>query len=319
MAIKVIKGGLFTTIQDLGRYRYQQFGVPVGGPMDEYSFKLANYIIGNDENDACLEVTIIGPVLQFLCDTIICISGANLSPMINGKKVDNHRPITVQSNDILSFQGVRQGCRAYISVKNGIHIQPILESRSYFPHSDERNSILLRPIQKGDILPVKPFSKIKCKWSIKGDQDLFNTSIIRYFAGPQFHYFSIEEIFRFEKSKYSILPESNRIGYRLKGDALSISEKHEMISEGTTFGSIQVPHDGQPIILMSDRQPTGGYPKLGQVAFIDLPKLAQKKPGDSIQFQRISLDDAYSLKKRYEKKLRLLKMFLKEKWNETKY
>lgn len=314
MAIKVIKGGLFTTIQDLGRYRYQQFGVPVGGPMDEYSFKLANYIIGNDENDACLEVTMIGPVLQFLCETVICITGAHLSPMINGKKVNNNKPIFVQPKDILSFRGGIQGCRAYISVKNGLQIQPVLESRSYLPHLDDRNSPLLRPIQQGDLLPIDSFSKIKYNWSLKIDQELFNQSIIRYFPGPQFHYFSKEEISRFEESKYTILPESNRIGYRLKGNALSMNVKQEMISEGSTFGSIQVPYDGQPIILMADRQPTGGYPKLGQVAFIDLPILAQKKPGDTIQFQRISLEEAYCLKKKYEKKLRLIKMLLKEKW-----
>jgi len=315
LTIQVLKPGLFTTIQDLGRFQFQRYGVSVGGAMDQVSMKIANFIVGNHENEAVIEITMIGPVLQFFCNTLISITGANLTPMINGKKVGGYKPIQVYTDDVLSFKGVVKGCRAYIAFKGGIHVKPILGSKSYFPYINDETTLLHRHLRSGDILHIQPFTFHKpIRWKVNDTTHLREKNVIRYIPGPQFHEFDRNDIRLFEEQFYKVLPESNRIGYRLFGAPLLKKTRGELLSEGTTFGTIQVPGDGQPIILMADRQPTGGYPKLGQVISVDLPMLAQIKPGDIITFKQVTLDEAYSLKEQESNRLKIIKKMIQEQW-----
>ncbi len=305
MSIKVLKPGILTTVQDLGRYGYQHLGVPVSGAMDTRSHRLANALAGNSENEATLEITLSGPTLTFSKASCIAISGALLSPSINGKSIPNNRPIVVKPGDTLQFGERKSGVRAYMAVFGGIKTSPILESQSTYIRGGF-GGYKGRALKKGDVLEIASPLSIeniddldKYLWQIQvylpallGFQ---NRSKIRVLKGPNYHLFSQESIKSFFGSPYLIEPQSDRMGYRLSGPKLKLVETNQLMSEAISFGTVQVPTDGNPIILMADRQTTGGYAKIANVCSADLPSVAQTMPGQSIVFEEISLADAQTL------------------------
>ncbi|MDQ0201898.1 5-oxoprolinase subunit C family protein [Neobacillus ginsengisoli] len=322
MSVEVLQSGLSTTVQDLGRFSYQQHGVIVGGAMDTLALKLANRLVGNPENKAALEITLLGPRLKFHEDKLIAICGGDFSPLIDGKPVPSWRPIWVREESVLEFGHAKKGCRAFVSFAGGMDVPKVLGSRSTYLRA-EIGGYNGRPLKKGDHLQTKqpkaisleligllanksdsaPF--VAADWYI-GENILpsYENSTVRVIRGPQFKNFTPESRRAFFEQEFQITPQSDRMGYRLSGSKVELKQSLELLSEAVTAGTIQVPSDGQPIILMADRQTTGGYPKIGFVASVDLPILAQRKPGEKIRFKEITLMDAQQAMMRVERMIK---------------
>ncbi|MFD2445657.1 biotin-dependent carboxyltransferase family protein [Bacillus sp. CGMCC 1.16607] len=320
MGVIIEKPGLLTTVQDLGRSGYQRDGIMVSGAMDTLSMRLANILVGNDDGEAVLEVTLIGPTLVFTIDTFIAITGAHISPMINQIPIQMHRPIFVKSGDKLTFGTIQSGCRSYVAFKGGIHVPKLLGSRS--THLTAKfGGLNGGPLTRNAILTIKSFDYRNVpihKWRLSSyyQQIVFNQDPIRFIKGRQYHLFKEESKRNFTTSTYILSKDANRIGYRFNGPELLLTNQQEMLTEGVTFGSVQVPANGKPIILMADRQPTGGYPKIAQIIACDLPRLAQLKPGDSVSFSEISMKQAQALAYEREKELKALRKIILNIWKE---
>ncbi|WP_269671127.1 biotin-dependent carboxyltransferase family protein [Metabacillus litoralis] len=325
MTITTLRSGLLTTIQDLGRYGYQKYGVIVSGAMDSYSLRIANLLVGNSEGEAALEITLMGPTLLFEKDMLIAITGGDLSPTIEGASVPLWRPVFVKKGSKLQFGLQKSGCRAYLAVAGGFAVNEIMKSKSTYLRA-EIGGYQGRAIQEGDILEVNSMSEGACSqieklknkqnkrpfqpanWSVRWNEflPLIKNPNIRVLPGAQYEKFTSHSKEQFFTQSFRVSPQSDRMGYRLSGPAIELEEKLEMLSEAVAHGTIQIPPDGNPIILLADRQTTGGYPKIGQVATVDLPVVAQVMPGQSISFAEITLEDAERLYLEKEKNLKQL-------------
>lgn len=315
MSITVLKPGLFTTIQDLGRTHYQALGIGTSGALDLSSHRLANWLVGNEDNEATIEMTLIGPTLLFKCSAVISICGADLSPSLNGTKIDNGRTLQVSNGDILSFSAIRNGSRAYLAIRGGIHTPSPFGSRSTDPGS-QIGGHHGRPLKAKDQLLISSsylLHRIQWKLSPELHNHVMENRKVRFTKGKQFDLFTSGSHQAFISSDYQINKDSNRMGIRLNGPPLHLQTKQELITEGVAHGSIQVPPNGQPIILLSDRQTTGGYPKIAQIASVDLPYLAQKKPGEMVNFEEITLQDSQKLYGRMNQLMRVQKAIIKER------
>jgi antagonist of KipI len=327
--IKIIKPGLLTTIQDLGRYGFQKFGVIVSGVMDCLSYRIANLLVGNEENAPTLEITMVGPVIEFESNALISICGGDLSPSIDGKFVPLWRPVFVKKGSQLRFGPCKSGCRSYLAVAGGFDVPRVMGSASTYLRAGI-GGFKGRPLKAGDELKLSPpnhrsarmihyFSArledrkfVGTKWSVSAEFIPISnqTPFIRVIKGRQYPLFSKESQKNFFREPFEITTQSDRMGYRLKGPVLSLVSAEEMISEAVNFGTIQVPPDGNPIVLLADRQTTGGYPKIGQVATVDLPYIAQLKPSDKIKFVEISHEEAQILYLEREREIQQLKRAL---------
>lgn len=320
MNISVLKSGLLTTVQDSGRYGYQKSGIVVSGAMDLYDMKLANIAVGNDENEGVLEATMIGPCLKISKGELIAITGADISPTINKIKVPMGRPVYIKEDSILEFGPCLKGCRAYIAVCGGFDIKSVMGSVSTYLRG-KLGGVEGRALQKGDVLSIKPknetgeniikklitnFKEIYdyeefCAphWYIRNYADYGESKseykVIRAFEDRQYKNFGDEALEKFWNSEFAIDTKSDRMGYRLKGAEIIMEEKIEMISGEVSFGTIQIPPDGNPIILLADRATAGGYPKIAHVCDYDIQKLVQIKPGERIKFKKIDIKDAEKL------------------------
>lgn len=305
MSITVIKPGLQSTFQDLGRQGHQHLGVSVSGAMDARAHRLANLLAGNSDDQATLELTLTGPTLQFNAAACIAICGATLSPTINGQDVPNNRPLVVKPGDTLAFGARKAGLRAYLAIHGGFDIKPVMGSRSTFLRGNF-GGLDGRALQKGDTIkllqPVShddPDALSDEIWKIKvylpAILGLTIRHDIRVIAGPHADRFTESSLSCFFESGYRVGSESERMGYRLNGPTLDLKDTRQIISEVTSFGTIQVPPDGNPIILMADRQTTGGYVKIAHVATVDLPLVAQTMPGETLRFHEITLSEAQQL------------------------
>jgi antagonist of KipI len=292
---------MLTTIQDLGRWGFQAAGVPVAGPMDVYSHRLANQLVGNAESAAALEITLIGPELQAGGDLLCVVAGAEFSVFVGGHEVRHTSPFRVPDGATMRFGQRRSGARAALAVRGGIVVPPVFGSRStsLLSHIGPFDG---RPLAIGDVLPV-------------GDERTFDDSAwsaypmvmprggakVRAMSGPHDGMFTADMLERFFSSRYTITPASNRTGYRLDGPRLVHAGAADILSDATPVGSVQVPRSGQPILLMADRQTTGGYPKIATVVTADLPIAGQLAPGDWIEFApctRAAALDALRLQER---------------------
>lgn len=303
--IRVISGGALTTIQDIGRYGYQRFGIPVTGVMDEYSYKIANYLVGNDENEAVLEMTYIGASLEFLEDMVIAITGANLRPQINRQNIGMWQSLKVKKGDILSFLGAKEGIRTYLAFGGKIDVPAVNGSKSTFLKS-KLGGYKGRAIQKGDMIKIDISSNAKenKKLDEKYIPKVNKEQRIRVVLGPQDDYFTDEGISTFfSKDGYTITQESDRMGIRLDGDKINHKEKADIISDGAVIGSIQVPANGMPIILMADRQTTGGYTKIATVIKEDICKIAQMGTNFKVYFEKLDILQAQEEYRNFCKKL----------------
>jgi len=294
--IIVVKGGWLTTVQDLGRYGYQQYGVPVAGAMDGFSAIVANRLVGNSDHAAVLELTLKGPELQFEQDSVIAITGADLSPTINGSSIPLWESIAIQRGSRLSFGTKRAGSRAYLAIAGGTDVPPVLYSRSTHCAS-ETGGFQGRPLKPGDILSGGNSGQLVDRLIGTRLPDRLlpryeRSATLRIIPGPQQHFFVKNSLATLTEAVYTVSPQSDRMGYRLSGPKIVRKASAQFISDGTAMGALQVPFDGQPILLMADRQTTGGYPKIAVVISADLPLAAQLAPGDSITFTPCTITQA---------------------------
>ncbi len=329
MSITVLTPGILTTIQDTGRYGYQKYGVIVSGAMDTYALRLSNIMLGNNENEGVLEITLIGPSLSIKKGNLIAITGANLSPTINGKKVPMGRPIYLNEDIVLKFGKCISGCRSYLSVAGGFDIPIFMGSKSTYLRAkiggkDGRALKKDDRLELGDksqlslsiISKLKEFSKEEsfsaAKWYMKNIMlPSSDVTVIRVFEDSQFKYVNEGSINEFFSATFNIDAKSDRMGYRLNGPKIEFKENIEMISGEVAFGTIQIPPDGNPIILLADRGTSGGYPKIAHVASFDIQKLVQLKPYDKVQFKKITLKEAEMLYLSREKDIEKLKRSVK--------
>ncbi len=299
MGVIVEKPGILTTVQDEGRFGYQQFGVSPAGPMDTKSFYLANILVGNKRNEGVLEMTFSGPTLKFERDNIIAVTGAYMSPCINQEPVPMYRAVIVRKGDILSF-GMTDGngSRGYLAFAGGLDVPLVMGSKSTLMRN-QLGGIKGRKLEKGDSIGfVNPRTELPNMELRHLLQEEFPKKelTLRVVTGPQDTDFTEEELRRFFWYGAEITNEFDRMGCRLKREEpLKHKGDGNIITDGIAFGSIQVPSNGQPIIMLADRQSTGGYSKIGTVISVDLPKLAQSVPGYRVRFVKISIQLAQNL------------------------
>ncbi|MFC2013616.1 biotin-dependent carboxyltransferase family protein [Chloroflexota bacterium] len=310
---EVIQPGPLTTIQDLGRCGYQQYGVPVSGAMDNYALRLGNLLVGNNEGEACLEITLLGLQLQILENTVVAITGADLSPSLNGISLPMWEAVILCKGDIVSLPWPKNGCRAYLAVSGGIEVPKVMGSASTYTKA-QLGGLGGRALRAGDRLRTgKPQSLVVGrKVPAKYIPEYGNNYELRVLMGPQDDYFTEQGIYTFVNSEYVISAEADRMGYRLEGLHIEHKDRADIISDGIPLGAVQVPGDGLPIILLADRQATGGYTKIATVASADIPKIAQAKPGNKVKFTRITVDEAHKALREYERTIYTLKGLIQE-------
>jgi antagonist of KipI len=295
--VVVLKPGLLTTVQDRGRWGLQASGVPVAGPMDLLSHRTANRLCGNDDSRATLEVTVIGPDLQFEEEAVVAIAGAEFQPRLDGAAVDTRGPIEVKAGARLSLGTRARGARAYIAVAGGFDVEPVLGSRS--------TSLVARigpfggrALTAGDRLPLaagRPRRVDEIRHGLRVGRQIElpdGGARLRVMWGPQDHLFTDAARDALASGRYIVTPQSNRMGYRLEGPTLAHGGSADILSDATPLGTLQVPGSGLPILLMADRQTAGGYPKIATVITADLPMAGQLAPGDWITFEPCDRSDA---------------------------
>ena len=305
MGIRILKAGMLTTVQDLGRNGYQSQGFSVAGVMDVRSFKIANLLLDNPENEAVLEFTLIGPTLEFTSATIIAITGGDFQPTINGEPAPMYTAIYMNKGDILKFGSARTGSRGYIAFSSYLDIPVVMGSRCTNLKS-QIGGFKGRKLQADDYIGFRikrrylPFFLSRKLEPENFDQD---SATLRVVMGPQDSKFSKQGIETFLTSEYTVTSEFDRMGCRLDGKYIAPKETSDIISDGIAFGSIQVPAHGKPIILLADRQTTGGYAKIATVASVDIPKLVQRKTDHKIRFEAITVQEAQALYLKEQKQL----------------
>lgn len=303
----VLQPGPMTTIQDLGRFGYQQFGVPQSGAMDNYAYRIGNLIVGSEQGAPSLEITLFGLRLRLLRDTMVAITGADLAPALNGNPIPMWEALPVKRGDIISFPRLKSGCRAYLAAVGGFDVPRVMTSASTYIRAG-LGGFAGRALRTGDVLhtierQVQPSQK---KVPSEYIPAYGNQIELRVILGPQDDHFTQEGIATFLKSTYTISAQADRMGYRLDGSKIQHRSKADIISDGIPLGAVQVPGYGLPIVLLVDRQTTGGYAKLATVISTDIPKLAQTKPGDRVKFCQITEDEAYTALQDYEQRIETL-------------
>lgn len=318
MSILIQKSGLLSTVQDLGRTKFRRFGINPNGAMDTHAVRLINILLGNDENDSVIEMHFPAAHLLFEEAAIIALGGADFRAKINGKLIENWRPIYVEKNQTLNFTGKVSGNRAYLSVKGGFQIEKWLGSASTNLAAGT-GGFEGRSLQKDDRLFFDSKLEIQnLKFPYKISRKLIplysSLPTVRIVAGAEFAKLTAESKEIFESENFTVGSNSNRMGFRLSGENLRLNRKFEMVSSAVAFGTIQLLPDGQMIILMADHQTSGGYPRIAHVAAVDLPVLAQLGASDKINFQLISIEEAENLALEFEKDLNLLRIGVNSKY-----
>lgn len=292
MSITILNPGLLTTVQDFGRIGYQQFGVPVSGVVDPRAMSIANILVDNPEDEAVLECTMLGPQIRFNAPNAIAITGGDLGPTIDNQPIPNYAAIRVEAGQVLRFAGLRSGCRAYIAFAGGLDIAPVMGSRSTYMKA-KIGGVEGRKLQKDDVIKFRKPNPDLRGLNIRHISPEFVPRLeykIRVVLGPQDDMFTEHGIETFLSESYIVTPEFDRMGCRLDGEIIEHKgESGDIISDGIAFGAIQVPTAGKPIIMLSDRQTTGGYTKIANVISADFRILAQLKAGDRVRFAQVSI------------------------------
>jgi antagonist of KipI len=313
MTISVLRPGLLMSVQDPGRHGHQHVGLCPGGAMDGVSLSIANALVGNPADAAAIEITVLGPDLEFARDTLVALAGGDFECSIPA-----NRPVLLRAGARLSITRNLRGARAYLAVAGGIAVEPVLGSRStYIP--GRFGGLHGRVLKRGDRIPLvedsagvsqERFASLKHKrehsvrWSVPPPTVPDREPIVLHaIEGEHFGHFDATMQRAFFDTVWKIGPESNRMGFRLMGATLSRSSAEEILSGPTTLGSVQVPANGVPIALMADHQTTGGYPRIAEIASADVPRLAQLGPGGTLHFARCGLDMAAELRRDLKNRL----------------
>lgn len=290
-ALSVVRPGMLTTIQDSGRRGYQASGVPVAGPMDWYSHRAANALVGNDPSAAALEITLIGPELVAEGEATVALWGADFSVDVDGANTSTNRPFVLRSGARLRMGERRSGARAALAVRGGFDVAPVFGSRAtHLPSA--MGPFGGRPLTAGDRLPIAAAASLPHGRASAPLAPVTGGARVRIVPAVHRERFTDDAWRGLTGERFVITPQSNRMGYRLDGPALRHRGDAEMLSEGMVIGGIQVPPAGQPILLMADCQTTGGYPTIADVITADLPIAGQLVPGNWIEFAPCSHADA---------------------------
>ena len=288
MEINIIRSGMLTSVQDPGRTGHRGAGVPLGGAMDAFALRVANLLVGNPEGAAALECTLVGPEVEFTADSVVAVGGADFEGLAAWQ------PRVVRAGERVKLGAARSGCRGYLAVAGGIGVEPVLGSRSTYLRGGF-GGFQGRALRDGDVLPVPDVGrKLTNHWRIDGRilPGYSASPTVRVVRGAQLDEFG-GALFAAE---FKILPQSDRMGIRLGGAKLTrIGGAAELVSSAVAPGTVQVPSDGQPIVLMADAQTLGGYPQAAHVISVDLPLVAQLRPGDRLKFAEVTLEEAHKL------------------------
>jgi antagonist of KipI len=304
---RVVSPGLLTTVQDIGRIGHQRVGIPVSGAMDRVALRIGNLLLGNDERAAGLEMTIVAPSLAFESDALFAIAGPDWGAVLDDQPIPSWHATFAPRGATLKFHGAPAGCRAYLALGGGIDVPPVLGSRSTYLRA-AFGGHEGRTLRIGDVLQCGLSSSLSrritqsiqgrpstvARWSVGPSlrPAYRNEATISLLPGTHTGYLTADARRRLFDEEFRISTQSDRMGYRLTGPTLELQAPLELLSEGVAFGTVQLPPGGSPIVLMADGQTTGGYPRIGEVASVDLPALAQLRPGDRVRFTPISLADA---------------------------
>ena len=315
MGVTVIKPGVCTTVQDRGRYGYMGSGFSPSGVMDRRAFRIANLLVDNDDNAPVLEFCLAGPTLRFTTNTFIAITGADFNPTLNGKPIPMYMAVLVKRGSVLSFTAPRKGVYGYLAIAgNSLAVPEVMGSRS----TNLKCAIggwKGGKLTTGDYLPFATknveFLPNLASHMIDYDSDFYQWDAdeitLRVVPGPQDDMFTEEGRHTFYSETYHTTPQCDRMGFRLDGPAIDTVDGSDIISDGIAFGAVQVPNHGRPIIMLADRQTTGGYAKIGTVATADIPKLVQCAPGRAIRFERVSVQEAQDLYRAEARKVKALR------------
>lgn len=304
--ITVLQPGLLTAVMDLGRPGYQRHGVVVGGALDRLAARVANTIVGNDENAALLELAQLGPELRFARPALVAWCGGGFEPRVGGEPLPRDRAVRLGAGETIRFGGSRAGWRAWLAVAGGVDVPLVLGSRSTYRRAGF-GGFHGRPLQAGDELRVGEMSEWALRllkqparastWSVRpetlGQPPAAGT--VRALPGPEWEWFTPEARRAFFSADWLVTKDADRMGVRLAGPDLPRAKTREMISEGVNEGVVQVPEGGAPIVLLASRQTVGGYPRLAAVAAVDIGRLAQLAPGQTVRFEQVSLAAAHGL------------------------
>jgi len=295
--LEILSPGALTSVQDLGRYGCGRFGVAPSGALDAFALRIGNLLVGNRQDQAGLESMLLGPKVRVLADTVLSVTGGDLRPMRNGQPVQMWQSHAFRRGDIVSFKTPLAGFRAYIAVAGGVHVPPVMHSRSTNLPSGF-GGYQGRQLKKGDILRSDSAGgglsfagrAVDARWI----PQYANKWILRVIWGPQDEDFPAESRDLLLRAVYKMAPESDRTGIRLQGPVIQRKAEiaESIISEGVVCGSIQIPGDGRPIIILGETV-TGGYRKIATVISADLPLLGQIKPGDTVRFTAVSLEKSH--------------------------
>ncbi|WP_017727708.1 5-oxoprolinase subunit C family protein [Halalkalibacterium ligniniphilum] len=324
--IKIIKPGIETTVQDNGRIGFYHTGMPPSGAMDKYSFVIANLLIGNEDNAAVLEITYLGPEIEFQSSTLIAVTGAEIPPKINGTSIPMWQAVEVQAGDILSFDFVKQGARSYLAVQGGIDVEIKMNSRSTYTLCGI-GGFNGRALKEGDILKIKKENNVKkvdLNKQIPAEYlpEFSKNENIRVIVGLCSYRLTEESLERFLSIDWTVTPNANRVGYRFKGERLHFvpreqpfgagSNPSNVVDLGYPIGSIQVPDGIEPIALLNDAVTGGGYATIATIISPDLNKMAQIKTNEKVRFVAVNIDEALKARKALKDRVEKVKEFLNE-------
>ena len=327
MAFSIIKPGLLDTIQDMGRHGYGNWGVNPGGAMDIYAAQVANLLVGNDKHEAVIEIHFPGPQILFEQNTLIAITGADFSPTVNDELIPRWQPVVVRKNTVLHFPALVRGGRCYLSVHGGYCMKKWLNSYSTSLKAGAGGWNGM-PLKKGDELPfnesniyfaglLKDQSDFEVlPWRVNMEKIYEFPHEIGFIPGHEWPMLSATAQNTFIENNYLINPSSDRMGYQLSGAPIFPDEPLELVSSAVSFGTVQLLPNGQLIVLMADHQTTGGYPRIAHVITAHLPKLAQLRPSDTVQFKQMDLETAEQLLVSRQKELHILQRSCMDHLNE---
>ncbi len=304
MTIRVMKPGFFTTIQDLGRYGYAHLGISPAGAADTLSFRIANLLVGNLENTPALEMTLLGATLEFDESVIVAVTGASCECKAGLDQVPANTAFEIPAGAVLQCGSMMTGARCYLAVQGGFDVPSVMGSASTFVAA-HFGGFQGRRLQSGDVLQVRKHGSFRVRSIRSGALDSVRVPRpLRVTKGAQQDWFGPEAFEKLFSCAYTVSEQSGRTGLRLKGEAVRPREQAELLTDGIPLGAIQVPQDGQPIILFVDQQTTGGYPKIANVIAADMHRVGQLRPRDEVQFAEVTISEAVQALREQEQWLR---------------
>lgn len=308
MGIKVISPGSLTTVQDLGRTGFQAMGFSVSGALDTRSARIANILAENPESDALLEMTLMGGTFEFGGRSVFALTGADMQAKLNDIPVPRYEAVEAKKGDILACGFAVQGLRAYLAFHGGIDVPPVMGSRSTALRG-KIGGFQGRALKSGDVLELTerpvcgPGNTLKCERERVSEMFSCRECLLRAVPGPQEEYFTEEGKNTFYTEPYRITPDSDRMGVKLAGKAVGYKDSVDIISDAIALGAVQIPSGGQPIVMLADRQTTGGYAKIATVISSDIGRLVQTALSGSVRFAPVTVKEAAKLARQEEKEI----------------